>query len=610
MRTKKQLSIGLVVMLALSLAIVFPTIVPVASQVESYPAQAMWVDPNFTDGLSSGDTFTIDIYVNITDPDGGGPALGLYAWEFKLYYRNDKLNLTNDVTHLPFGDWATPNNFPAGAGVQQNFNATHGRYWKGLSAVPTVMPFPTPFTGVMSISTLTFKVIAPAGGPEFIGLLALRETITGHDQGAGFAHTAYDGYYRMPPTPLPTPLLAIAPSYVMGTLGVQFNISITIDGLAPAHNLCGWEAKVFYNTTVLDGLNAFEGPFLPGFAGPNGTFFLNVTDDPNGYIHVAGLFLGNHTNPFTAGPEVLAYLMFNATYEFEVPGEGSPPFLFPLDLNQTILSDCASQTIGHNTRDGEYEAPFRTLGWSLDCYTWPYRKPLLNGSLYETPFTGEGPNFPADAFEPQELVVIYSYLSYNQQPEVAKDVLFEVRGPANPYYNITIFRVARTDWYGVAMINFTIPWPDTNPDDIVIGKWCCFQKVQVKDPWNPPYYATPNDTLCFDVGWIVELVNVTVDPTPIPKEEMLYITVCYKVISQIPRWVVFTFTILDDLLDPIGDTILALWVEPGVYCNPAEDCITVMMYIPRWAHVGPRAVVYVNALSALPMDCGVPYSPE
>jgi hypothetical protein len=464
----------------------------------------------------------------------------------------------------------------------------------------------------MSVCTIDFHVVRPVSPVGFNGTLGLENTITGHDQGAGFAHTAYDGTYAIVPAPLPTPEIDIVPDLVAGSLGVQFNISVVIRDLVPFHNMCGWEAKIAYNTTVLDGIDSFEGPLLPGFAGPNGTYYINVINDTLGIIHTAGLFLGPHTEPFTVGDGVIATLMFNATYEFMVPTEGSPPFLFPFTLYDTLLVDCASQSIQHIVVDDSfYEAPYRTLGWSLDCYTWEFRAPVTpNDTLYVTPFTGVGPNFPADSFEPQKLVVLYSLLTYNEQPEVAKDVVFEIHGPANPYYNITIFRVARTDWWGVATINFTIPWPDTNPEDIIIGKWYCFQKVQVKDPWKPPYYATPNDTIFWDVGWHVELLNVTVDPDPVPKETMLSVTVCYKVISQIPRWVVLTVAVFDDLLDPVADLVTGFWVEPGEYCNPAEDCVTVELYIPRWAHPGPRAVVYINAFSDLPVNSGIPWCPE
>jgi hypothetical protein len=611
MRTDKHLSIGLIVILTLGFVITLPTIISVGAQVDNFSAEAMWVDPQFTGGLSFCNTFTVDVYVNVSLAGMNVGATGLYAWEFKLFWENDKLNATSYTDTLPYSNWNPPNSFAGGDGINQAYNGTHGRCYRAISAIPAVTPLPTPFVGVMSVCTIDFHVIAPISPSNFTGTLALVDTITGDDTGSGFSHTDYDGSYQIVGQPPPTPTLSLAPAYTVGVLGQQFNITVEIEDLVPFHNMCGWEAKIYYNTTVLDANNALEGPFLSGFSGVNGTYFIGNINDTLGMVHMAGLFLGAHTEPFTVGTGTLAIVTFNATFEFTLPTpEGTPPFIFPLDLTDTILSDCDAQSVQHIATDAEYEAPYVSLGWDLDCYTWPYRKPAVDGQLYETPFTGEGPNFPADAFEPQELVVLYSSLVYNLQPEVGKDVLFEVHGPANPYNNITIYRVARTDWNGIATINFTIPWPDTNAEEIVIGKWYCFQKVQVKDPWEYPYYAAPNDTIFWDVGWYVELLDVIVDPDPVPKEEMVYVTVNYKVISQIPRSVVFTFTVLDDLLDPVGSAITEIVVEPGVYCNPAEGNVTVGIYIPRWAHPGPRAKVYVNAFSDMPMDCGLPYSPE
>jgi len=608
MRIHKQLSIAIIVMLFLSLATI------TFAQVNPQPAQAMWVDPALTDGLSFGDTFSVDIYINVSTAGMAPGALGLYAWEFKLFYESAYVNCTGYTDHLPYVNWNAPNHVAAGAGIEYGFNATHDRIHRAVSALPFVSPFPTPFVGVMSICTIDFKVVYP-GGPTVVGDLAFTknyplEISMGDDTGAPFAFAIVDGSYRIPGAAIPEPTLEVQPSYVTGVLGQKFNLSINIVNLAGAWDLCGWEVKLAYNTTVLDALNSYEGGFLPSKAGVNGTYYLNIINDTLGVVHTSGLFLGNHTVP--SGSGTLALIEFNATYEFLVPAEGSPPFVFDMDLYDTLLSNCTAQTISHTVNDGEYEAPYRTLGWDLDCYTWIYRKPLnVSGTLYETPNIGLGPNMTCDAFEPQELVVLYAELKYNEEPEQGKDVAFEIYGPQRAgSENITIFRVARTNAVGIATINFTIPWPCDDPEEVVIGKWYCFQKVQVKDPWDPPYYGTPNDTLRWDVGWYVELLDVTVDPDPVEKLSMLCMNVTYKVISQIPRWVVFTFTIMDDLLDPVGFTSTAVWVEPGVWCNPAEGWIEVCIEIPKWAHVGPRAMVYVNAFSGLPTTCGVPWCPE
>jgi len=100
MRIKKTLGIGLVAVLLLS-------IVMVTVPVNAMPAQAIWVEPTITDNLNVGDTFTIDVMVNITDPPGA--ATGMFGFEYKLFW-NLSIQLTSCTTHIPAG-WGPPNGF-------------------------------------------------------------------------------------------------------------------------------------------------------------------------------------------------------------------------------------------------------------------------------------------------------------------------------------------------------------------------------------------------------------------------------------------------------------------------------------------------------------------
>jgi hypothetical protein len=460
---------------------------------------------------------------------------------------------------------------------------------------------------VYSFCTYTFQVIKeplwPA--PDYVGLLDLQDTKLTDDSATLVPHTTTDGSYTVPATAGPDPpIVSLQPAPIVeGELGVFFNVSVVIEELHPLYDLCGWEAKISFNNTVLEGMNSFEGPFLPGFAGPNGTFYVNLINNTLGLVHTSGLFLGPHTTP--SGTGVVAYLMFNATKDFEVPTEGAPPFDYPMDLFDVKLTDCNITDIAiREVRDTIYRAPYYSLGWALDCWTDPYRV------FCETDKLGLGPNATADAYSPQQFVKLYAYLQYNEYPEQNKDVWFVVTGPVNPYDNITIFRSATTNASGVATINFTIPWPCEHADEMIMGKWTCYQYAWVKNPWKPGYYEKVFDILQWDVGWIVELIDVTVDPDPVLPCQDLAITITYKNIMQIPKTVIFTFTILDTLLDPIADMVMEKTVLEGEYCNPYYDNLTVTIHIPKWTHVGPGATVYVNAFSALPSECGLIFCPE
>jgi hypothetical protein len=599
MHIKKGLSIGFVALLVLSMTAV---VVPITSAV---PAQAIWVEPVDSGTKNLGDSFTVAVKINITDPDGGGGQTGLFGFEYKLGWDNTSVSLTS---YDPHGDNAPPGDLLTGwtsSLVAKDDTSVSGIHWYGVSALTGAA-----FTGVFSLAEYTFQVISQPAfpNPDYVGSLDIYDDKLVADFDAGLiAHTTTDGSYTVPavvPTP---PTLKLTPEpLIEGVYGETFNVSIEITGLADTYDLCGWEAKIGYNTTVLDGLNSYEGSFLPGFAGPNGTYYVNVINDTVGTIHTAGLFLGNHTKP--AGNGVLAILEFNATKIFEVPTEGAPPFDFPIDLYDVKLSDCATNPLNVTAvLDTTYRAPYQTLGWSLDCYTDHFRKKCW------TPFIGLGPNATADAFEPHDMVILYSYLSYNEWPQQNWLVSFEIYGPANPYFNFTLFRTAVTNASGVSTINFTIPWPCENAEEIIFGKWTCIQYAQVKDPWageGADYSARPFDILKWDVGWIVEITDVVVAPDPVTPCQTLNITVYFKNIMQIPKLVVFAVSIYDDLLDPIGSAVDSYEVPAGEYCNPYMDSFTLYIHIPKWAHVGPRSQVFVNAYTALPTNGGCIYCPE
>jgi hypothetical protein len=596
MHIKKVLSIGFIALIVLSLTVVA---IPITSAV---PAQAIWVEPVDSGTKNLGDSFTVAIKINITDPDGAGGETGLFGFEYKFGWDDTSVSLTSYDVH---GDNAPPGDLLPGwlsSLVAKDDTSVSGIHWYGVSALTGVA-----FTGVYSLAEYTFQVISQPTFPaaDYVGVLDIYDDKLVADFDAGLiTHTTGDGAYTVPAIVPPPPTLKLKPApLVQGVYGVNFNITVEIEGLFADFDLAGWEAKISYDTSVLDGLQSFEGEFLPGFEGVNGTYYVNLINDTVGVIHTAGLFLGNHTTP--SGSGVLAYLMFNATYQFEVPTEGAPPFDFPVDLYDTKLSDSATDPITHWVNDTVYRAPYYTLGWALDCYTDTWR------TFCETDNLGLGPNATADAYSPQQFVKLYAYLSYNEYPEQNKDVYFEIWGPRNPFDNITIYRSAITNASGVATINFTIPWPCDHAYEMIMGKWTCYQYAWVKSPWKPDYYEKAMDILQFDVGWIIELLDVTVEPDPVTPCQNLNITITYKNIMQIPKDVLFTFTILDTLLDPIGETIVWEYQVPaGQYCNPYCDSLSALIHIPKWTHVGPGATVYVNAFTALPTDCGLIYCPE
>jgi hypothetical protein len=605
---KKVSSISFIVLLLLSMATVVIATPWDGVPDDINPAQAIWVDPENTTGLGLGDIFTVDVLVNVSDPDGGGAATGLYGFEYKLKWDNTWLSAVEIQTHsdaVPGSDL-----LPGWTSVYIASNITgtvasddyHGY---AVSATGGVA-----FAGVDSLCTYKFQVLQQPTfpSPDYLGYLDIYDDILVDDTATPIPHATVDGDYVVEATTVEPPKVGVDPDYVLGVYGENFTVDIVIEPAHPlfaAWNMCGWEAKLSYNTTHLDALACIEGAWFAGFAGPNGTYPVCNINDTAGIVHMANLYLGPHTAP--SGTGVLMTIVFNASWMYTVP-PGIPPVISALDLFDVLLVNCDSQPIDlYGVNDGEYEAPYQTLGWSLDCWTDSFRKKCW------TPFTGEGPNATADAYEPHDMVILYAYLTFNEWPQQNWIVTFEIYGPVNPYENITIFRTAITNASGIATINFTIPWPCEYSEEIIFGKWICYQYAQVKDPWageDEDYSARPFDILKWDVGWIVELLDVTVEPDPISPCETANITVFYKNIMQIPKWVVITVTIYDTLLDPIGSVIGGFEAPPGLFCDPYYGSVVLYIHIPKWAHVGPGATVFVNAFTALPSHGGCVYCTE
>ena len=147
MRINKTLGAGLVAVLLLS-------IVMVTVPANAMPAQSIWVEPIITDNLNVGDTFTIDVMVNITDPLGAGT--GMFGFEYKLFW-NTSIQLTSYTTNIPAG-WGPPNGFLvknqtgvwSGPSLPEKIGL--GYHWYSYTCLTGPV-----FTGVMSMCTYTFK---------------------------------------------------------------------------------------------------------------------------------------------------------------------------------------------------------------------------------------------------------------------------------------------------------------------------------------------------------------------------------------------------------------------------------------------------------------------
>ena len=216
------------------------------------------------------------------------------------------------------------------------------------------------------------------------------------------------------------------------------------------------------------------------------------------------------------------------------------------------------------------------------------------------PYGGQGLNCVSDAFAPQQEVVLFAKVTYHKEPLYTKIVSFEVHSPNEAF---TLFRTTTTSIHGIATMSFTVPGQFENLTDTIFGTWFVRASVEVLG-------QKANDTLTFQVGWIVELFKV--EPcdhegnvkTGFAKEETAYFKVYAENIAFVNKNVTITVLVMDDLNVPVGlVTLNDLILPPGITILLAD------LEIPKWAFAG-FGTVHVNAFTDSLEEGGVAYCPE
>jgi len=240
----------------------------------------------------------------------------------------------------------------------------------------------------------------------------------------------------------------------------------------------------------------------------------------------------------------------------------------------------------HETLETKAVYAFSSEGLMIDIYT------------QKEPYSGKGPNQPSDAFAPEEIVMLYAYVSYNLAPVEGKIVTFKINGPPNLLNNITFSQTAETNASGLARVVFRIPWPE-NPETITFGEWRANATVEIAEKIG-------EDTLTFKVGWIIDILSlITVNKdqqsqTKFAKGMYVGVEITLRNVALIPKNVTIVIGTCD-LLDHMFDLVILsdFEIEPGethAYC---------LLQIPEWVALGD-ATAYANAYTA----SGVVYCPQ
>jgi len=215
-------------------------------------------------------------------------------------------------------------------------------------------------------------------------------------------------------------------------------------------------------------------------------------------------------------------------------------------------------------------------------------------------FNGKGLNMPSDAFGLNQEVIVYALVLYRERPVENVLVNFAVNGPSNDISNITLQVSAKTNGSGIAQISFRIP----NDQAIAFGTWKVLGTAELQG-------ITLQDLLEFQVGWIVELLDVeTLD------ENLTYCDtfgvngyvgakIAMKNIAMTPKNVTLFLNVFDEVMTPINFMQIENLVVPP---NEKITYIFNRVYLPDSMFIGNASLrVYART----PIEEGEkPYCPD
>lgn len=226
-----------------------------------------------------------------------------------------------------------------------------------------------------------------------------------------------------------SPYISITPLiYIAQQQGELFEIAIDIAGVSNLH-IVDFELK--YNASLLEAVQVVQGSFLPY---PPQSIVKIETINSLGLVHVS--ISAIDSEPGCSGNGTLARIVFKVVW-------GESDSYSPLHLQNSLLYDDAMTLVVHDSYSGlyfwgevQFDPPIE--GRQLDLYT-------QKGGIGSDEYGGY--------FLEEEIVYLYSYVTYNSVPVQQKIVAFQVTSPSNSSFVLS----AITNQSGVAMTNFRVP---------------------------------------------------------------------------------------------------------------------------------------------------------
>lgn len=299
---------------------------------------------------------------HLSNPGGTGDKVSDYVWFSPWLFTEKVPPLVHDVAIISIVPSATV--IIVGTTIQigvtaknegtayENFTVTL-YYDSNIIGTQTITDL-TP--GATTLLTFNWDTTGVTPGDHTI--TAIASTVPGETDTADNTKSAVDKVR------VGEPPLMKAPTYQAKFLNQIVIINVTINDLKAYWRIIALQFRICYDDTLLQFINATEGPFLKYYAslqpGSDGTLFVYNPDlDPiyGSSVIVGVLILPNATGywnpPFPEGSGTIATLTFKAIYQER--GLEKPPLSCELALVETDVFDDDGITIPYNVENGFYK---------------------------------------------------------------------------------------------------------------------------------------------------------------------------------------------------------------------------------------------------------------
>jgi hypothetical protein len=212
---------------------------------------------------------------------------------------------------------------------------------------------------------------------------------------------------------------------------------------------------------------------------------------------------------------------------------------------------------------------------------------------------GEFSNVHSDAYGPQEIVTVYANVTYNNVAVAGNHVTFDVKDSAG---STVSYRTVQTDKDGVAIIDFRLPWPCSNPEES-FGNWNIVATVDVSED-------VVTDTCEFLFGYLIDVENIEfadlVNNQLVSgvSEQNLTLTVDLVSIRDVSLDCILSVSVFDDCGVPVSFAKSQVTIQ-----SHDTFSVTLAVSIPPSALVG-QATLYIDVLTNFPSLDGIPFCPE